>query len=377
MSCTVILFNKALYNGLYSHPLTLTCIHMLFATCVTTGLRLAGRLNVPSFDRSFILKNVIPIGFLFACSLGFSNLAAVRLSVAFVQMIKALMPMFTLAVGVVMGMEKATTTLACVVSIMSLGVMVASYGEIHFEIIGFAFQLASIVTESGRLIATQSLLQEHLPKGASPLVSISLFAPVSFLFLLPIAIYNEPTAIPKLLIPQVGLAVAMNTLTAFTLNISVVILVSQTSGLTLTLAGIVKDILLIVASILIFGSPITYIQVSRERGRGEGKAGTGGEGRPSPVPRRTSHTHTLVSSPPFPPPGLRLPPRPVRPELLPHLPVDQGQHRGRPPLHPGRDEQVHGRHGGGDGGALLPRALRGISGGGEAVNCGGGGDQGH
>jgi hypothetical protein len=298
MSCTVILFNKALYNGLYSHPLTLTCIHMLFATCVTTGLRLAGRLNVPSFDRSFILKNVIPIGFLFACSLGFSNLAAVRLSVAFVQMIKALMPMFTLAVGVVMGMEKATTTLACVVSIMSLGVMVASYGEIHFEIIGFAFQLASIVTESGRLIATQSLLQEHLPKGASPLVSISLFAPVSFLFLLPIAIYNEPTAIPKLLIPQVGLAVAMNTLTAFTLNISVVILVSQTSGLTLTLAGIVKDILLIVASILIFGSPITYIQVSRERGRGGGRQGRG-EGRPSPVPRRTSHTHTRSSPPPF------------------------------------------------------------------------------
>lgn len=32
-------------------------------------------------------------------------------------------------------------------------------GEIHFEIFGFAYQLGSIVTESSRLVATQSLLQ--------------------------------------------------------------------------------------------------------------------------------------------------------------------------------------------------------------------------
>jgi drug/metabolite transporter (DMT)-like permease len=159
MSCSVILFNKWLYNGLFSFPLTLTCIHMFFASTVTAIMRLTGKLNVPSFDRQFYLRNIIPIGFLFACSLGLSNLAAVRLSVAFVQMIKALMPMMTLAVSVIMGLEKATTELAVVVSIMSFGVMIASYGEIHFEIIGFAFQLGSIVTESSRLVATQSLLQ--------------------------------------------------------------------------------------------------------------------------------------------------------------------------------------------------------------------------
>lgn len=112
-----------------SHPLTLTCIHMLFATVSTTVLRLAGRLAVPSFDWGFISQRIVPIGFLFACSLGLSNLAAVRLSVAFVQMIKALMPMFTLAVSVLMGMEQATTALAVVVTLMSFGVMIASYGE--------------------------------------------------------------------------------------------------------------------------------------------------------------------------------------------------------------------------------------------------------
>jgi hypothetical protein len=60
----------------------------------------------------------------------------------------------------------------------------------------------------------------------------------------------------------VGPLVLANTLTAFTLNVAVVILVQQTSGLTLTLAGIIKDIALIVVSIWLFGNPITTVQVA-------------------------------------------------------------------------------------------------------------------
>jgi hypothetical protein len=146
---------------------------------------------------------------------------------------------------------------------MCFGVMIASYGEIEFDTLGFIFQMLSITAEAARLVATQQLLQVHLPRPANPLISISLFAPFSLLFLLPVALFKEPAALAHLY--QVSPIVLGNTLTAFTLNIAVVILVGQTSGLTLTLAGIVKDILLIAASIWIFNSPITPIQV-RERG---------------------------------------------------------------------------------------------------------------
>ena len=143
---------------------------------------------------------------------------------------------------------------------MCVGVTIASLGEIEFDVLGLALQIASITAEAARLVATQSLLQAHLPR-ANPLVSISLFAPCSLIFLLPVALYNEPTALAKLSSMSVAPFVLGNTLTAFTLNIAVVVLVSQTSGLTLTLAGIVKDILLIAASIWIFQNPITYTQV--------------------------------------------------------------------------------------------------------------------
>lgn len=262
MSMAVILFNKFLYTGYFKYPLTLTTIHMGFATLATTALRAAGKLQVPALGWSFNLKNVLPIGVLFAFSLGFSNVAAVKLSVSFIQMIKALTPMITLAIAVGMGMEKASAALVAIVSAMCVGVGIASYGEIEFDSLGVMLQLASISCEAARLVVTQKLLQASLPKGSSPLVSISLFAPWSFLFLLPVAITKEPAAIDALMAGNTGLVVLLNTATAFTLNIAVVILVSQTSGLTLTLAGIVKDIMLIVASIGLFGNPITYVQVA-------------------------------------------------------------------------------------------------------------------
>jgi hypothetical protein len=261
MSCCVILFNKHLYNGIFPHPLTLTTIHMGFASLATLALRASGRLQVPELGWGFFLKNIMPIGVLYAGSLGFSNLAVLRLSVSFIQMVKALTPMITLAVSVARGVETATNTLVTIVVFMCFGVAVASYGEIMFDTIGVVFQVISITTEAARLVATQVLVQSSVP-SKNPLVSISLFAPASFILLLPVAMLREPGAFKTLWSDSVWFVVLLNTLTAFTLNIAVVILVERTSGLTLTLAGIIKDILIIVVSIWLFANPITVIQVS-------------------------------------------------------------------------------------------------------------------
>lgn len=52
-----------------------------------------------------------------------------------------------------------------------------------------------------------------------------------------------------------------NAAIAFLLNVAAVFLVGAGSGLVLTLAGVFKDILLITGSVLIFGAPITPLQV--------------------------------------------------------------------------------------------------------------------
>jgi hypothetical protein len=52
----------------------------------------------------------------------------------------------------------------------------------------------------------------------------------------------------------------VNGLVAFALNVAVVLLIGNTSALVLTLAGIVKDIMLVCLSVVVFGSPVTPLQ---------------------------------------------------------------------------------------------------------------------
>ena len=60
--------------------------------------------------------------------------------------------------------------------------------------------------------------------------------------------------------PEFQLTLLLNATVAFTLNIAVVLLIGNTSALILTLSGIIKDILLVFFSIIVFGSPVTPLQ---------------------------------------------------------------------------------------------------------------------
>ena len=63
-----------------------------------------------------------------------------------------------------------------------------------------------------------------------------------------------------MLTQEFAFIMVINGAVAFTLNIAVVLLISNTSALVLTLAGIVKDVLLVVLSMAVFGSPVTLLQ---------------------------------------------------------------------------------------------------------------------
>jgi hypothetical protein len=262
MSISVILFNKDLYSGPFPYPLTLTALHMAFAAVVTAGMRATGRLEVPDFPWPLYARAVLPIGMLFATALACSNLAVMRLTVPFVQMCKSIAPVAALAISVTLGVETFTPQLGLIASTMSLSILVNTVGELNFNLIGFVFQIASILAETTRLIVMQKLLQQHLPDKPSPLVPLSLFTPGSFLLLLPVALIFEPGAFPALVANTTTPSlVLLNTCVAFSLNVAVIMLVGSSSGLTLVLAGIVKDVLLVVTSVLLFGSPISYMQV--------------------------------------------------------------------------------------------------------------------
>ncbi len=70
----------------------------------------------------------MPIAALFSGTLWLGNAAYIYLSVAFIQMLKATMPVTVFLVGVMLGTEKYSNSYAANMVVVAIGVAVASYG---------------------------------------------------------------------------------------------------------------------------------------------------------------------------------------------------------------------------------------------------------
>lgn len=154
-------------------------------------------------------------------------------------MLKAFNPVGILLISFAFKLQEPNARLLAIVLMISLGCALAAYGEVHFELIGFVCQCAAIAFEASRLVMIQILL--HGMK-MDPLVSLHYFAPVCAIINACILPFIEGFA-PFRDLHKVGLLVLLsNAGIAFALNVAAVFLISVGSGLILTLAGVLKDI---------------------------------------------------------------------------------------------------------------------------------------
>ncbi|KAF2772518.1 TPT-domain-containing protein [Teratosphaeria nubilosa] len=265
LSSSVILFNKWILDSAKFHfPIFLTTWHLLFATVMTQLMArftttLDSRKKVPMTGHIY-LRKIVPIGAMFSLSLICGNLTYLYLSVSFIQMLKATMPIAVLLTSWIMRVSEPSLKTLGNVSLIVVGVIIASYGELQFVMTGFLFQVGGIVFEAIRLVMVQQLLSGSEFK-MDPLVSLYYFAPICALMNGVTALFFE---IPKMTLgdfQNVGYSVLLlNAMVAFALNISVVFLIGRTSSLAMTLSGVLKDILLVAASLIIFRDPVSPVQ---------------------------------------------------------------------------------------------------------------------
>ncbi|KAL2116701.1 hypothetical protein VTJ04DRAFT_8869 [Mycothermus thermophilus] len=265
LSSSVILYNKwILSERQFEFPVILTTYHLAFATLMTQLLArytsaLDGRKTVKMTGRVY-LRAIVPIGFFFSLSLICGNRAYLYLSVAFIQMLKATTPVAVLFSSWMLGVSQPNLRVFLNVSVIVIGVIIASVGEIKFMWIGFIYQISGIIFEALRLTMVQRLLSSDEFK-MDPLVSLYYFAPVCAVMNFFVALFWEVPKITMADVDRVGLVhFFLNGLCAFMLNVSVVFLIGKTSSLVLTLCGVLKDVLLVVASMILFGSPVTALQ---------------------------------------------------------------------------------------------------------------------
>lgn len=262
VSISVILFNKWLlaYSG-FPFPIALTMWHMAF--CSTVGficirvLKLVKSHNMSSRD---YFTRVMPIGVLYAASLWLSNSAYLYLSVSFIQMTKSLMPGLVYACGVALGTESYQWSSAANMALIAFGVLVCALGEANLVMKGLIQQLVALLFEAARLTLVQILMNA---KGLAmnPLQSLYYVSPACLLCLsVPFLLLEAQPFFtnPPVMYPSVFIA---NALAAFALNLAVFLLIGKTSALTMNIAGVIKDWMLIFFSFYVFKAPVTRLNL--------------------------------------------------------------------------------------------------------------------
>ncbi|CAH1425865.1 unnamed protein product [Lactuca virosa] len=186
---------------------------------------------------------------MFAVTLWLGNTAYLYISVSFAQMLKAIMPVVVFALGVAVGLEAMSCSMLLIMSVISFGVLVASYGEININWVGVVYQMGGVVGEALRLIFMEILVKR---KGVR-------LNPISMMF------YVSPCSAVCLFVPWIflempkmeswsfrPLVLAFNSLSTFALNLSVFLVIQHTSALTIRVAGVVKDWVVVLLSAILF-----------------------------------------------------------------------------------------------------------------------------
>uniref|UniRef100_A0A0D6QWM5 Sugar phosphate transporter domain-containing protein n=1 Tax=Araucaria cunninghamii TaxID=56994 RepID=A0A0D6QWM5_ARACU len=265
LSFTVIVYNKYILDrNMYNwpFPISLTMIHMGF--CSALALLLVRVLKVVEpigMTKEVYLSSIVPIGALYSMSLWFSNSAYIYLSVSFIQMLKALMPVAVYSIGVTLKKDNfKSDTMANMVGI-SVGVAIAAYGEAKFNAWGVLLQLGAVIFEATRLVLIQILLTS---KGITlnPITTLYYVAPCCLVFLTVPWLFVEFPVLKQASSFHFDYVVfGTNSACAFALNLAVFLLIGKTSALTMNVAGVVKDWLLIAFSWSVIKDMVTTINL--------------------------------------------------------------------------------------------------------------------
>lgn len=261
-SSCIILFNKHLLSGVFPHPCTLVAMHMAFSAVCAYVWKAMGWVEVPPMTLGQWAGGILPVGLCFAGSLVASNTAYLYISVAFIQMIKASTPVIVLLFSFAFGLEQPSSRLCFYICLITAGVTTSCLAQVSISYIGISLQLTALVCEALRLCLVNVLL---VSKGVklSSIASLYYIAPTCLLcLLLPWAHLEAPSILADLdVFRRAGLlTLVANSSVAFALNIATMALIKHTSALTLNVAGVFKDLLLILWSVFVSGAVVSATQ---------------------------------------------------------------------------------------------------------------------
>ncbi|XP_022739577.1 probable sugar phosphate/phosphate translocator At1g06470 [Durio zibethinus] len=273
-STFLTLYNKTLLGddlGKFPAPLLMNTVHFtmqaVLSKVITWYWSHRFQLTVPMSWRDYFYR-VVPTALSTALDVNLSNASLVFISVTFATMCKSAAPIFLLLFAFALRLESPSLKLLGIILVISVGILLTVAKETDFEFWGFVFVMLAAVMSGFRWCMTQILLQKEAYGLKNPLTFMSYVTPVMAVVTALLSLFLDPWDDfqknkyfnSSWHIARSCLLMLFGGTLAFFMVLTEYILVSVTSAVTVTIAGVVKEAVTILVAVFYFHDEFTWLK---------------------------------------------------------------------------------------------------------------------
>ncbi|KAK8144745.1 Triose-phosphate Transporter [Beauveria asiatica] len=223
--------------------------------------------NSSKMSKLYYLTRIGPCGAATSLDIGLGNMSLKSITLTFYTMCKSSSLAFVLIFAFIFRLEKPTWRLVAIIGTMTAGVILMVSGEVEFKLSGFLLVISAAFFSGFRWGLTQLLLLRN-PATSNPFSSIFFLSPVMFITLFAMAIpvegFSELFEGFDRISKEFGTFMTPVFLLfpgciAFFMIASEFALLQRTSVVTLSIAGIFKEVVTISAASLIFHDELSFV----------------------------------------------------------------------------------------------------------------------
>ncbi|KAI7871933.1 triose-phosphate transporter family-domain-containing protein [Mucor mucedo] len=181
-------------------------------------------------------------------------------------MVKSSTPIWVLLFSFLFGFEKPRFLLVAIIGLMVAGVVLTVEGETKFDMLGFTLVFVASIVSGLRWSMTQLLLKHENMGIGNPIATLYYLSPVMFITMLTLSLIFENPLHQfqhskhfdtfSHIMESFGL-MSIGGFLALAMTLAELYLIKSTNTITLSVAGISKEIVIIILAVLIYGDVLT------------------------------------------------------------------------------------------------------------------------
>ncbi|EDW79509.2 uncharacterized protein Dwil_GK20374 [Drosophila willistoni] len=256
-------------------PLTIVTYHLVLKFMLAALIRHIYQMRVGKtrvqLDWRVAIRKMAPTGVASGIDIGFSNWGLALVPISLYTMTKSSTIVFILLFAIMLGLERKSWSLVFIVGLIGTGLFMFTYKSTQFNALGFFFILFASLSSGLRWSFAQFIMQKSKLGLHNPIDMIYHMQPWMIASLLPLVVGIEGGKlygvvenlknVSEDIIVWTIARITLGALIAFLMEVSEFMVLCKTSSLTLSIAGIFKDICQLVLAVTIKGDQLSSINI--------------------------------------------------------------------------------------------------------------------